>query len=475
MSGEPDAVVIGSGPNGLAAAVALAQRGVSVLVLEGTDSIGGGTRTRELTLPGFRHDVCSACHPMGVLSPFFRELPLEEHGLRWVRPKLSVAHPLDGQPAVLLGTSVSETAANLGADGPAYHRLLAPFVDDPHPLLADVLGTMRFPRHPLRMLRFGLRGLRSAVGLARSRFREDRARALFAGCAAHSVLPLEQLLTAAVGLVFLLTAHVEPWPVAQGGSSAISAALAGLLRSLGGRIETGRMVRTFEELPPARVYLFDTAPRQLARIASRQLPAGYLRRLGRYRYGPGVFKIDWALDGPIPWTDPRVLDASTVHVGGTMPEVAASEAAMWRGDHADRPFVMVCQQSLFDPTRAPPGKHTGYAYCHVPAGSTLDRTEVVERQVERFAPGFRDRILARHTMNTADLEQHNPTLIGGAITGGAADLAQLLFRPVARWNPYTTPDPRIFLCSSSTPPGGGVHGMCGYHAAQAALRALGAH
>ncbi|HEY8088893.1 MAG TPA: NAD(P)/FAD-dependent oxidoreductase [Polyangiaceae bacterium] len=474
MSSDPDAVVIGSGPNGLAAAVALARRGVSVLVLEGEDSIGGGTRTRELTLPGFRHDVCSACHPMGILSPFFRELPLQEHGLRWVTPKLSVAHPLDGQPAVLLGGSLAETAANLGADGPAYQRLLAPFVEDPHPLLADVLGTLRIPRHPLRMLRFGLRGLRSAVGLARGRFREDRARALLAGCAAHSVLPLEQMLTAAVGLVFLLTAHVEPWPVAEGGSSAISGALASLLRSLGGRIETGRMVKTFDELPPARAYLFDTAPRQLARIASRQLPAGYLRRLERYRYGPGVFKVDWALDGPIPWSDPRALEASTVHVGGALDEVAASESAMWKGEHSDRPFVMVCQQSLFDPTRAPAGKHTGYAYCHVPAGSTLDRTEVVERQVERFAPGFRDRILARHTMNTADLEHHNPALVGGAITGGVADLAQLLFRPVARWNPYTTPDRRIFLCSSSTPPGGGVHGMCGFHAAQSALRVLGA-
>lgn len=474
MSGDPDAVVIGSGPNGLAAAVALAQRGVSVLVVEGKDTIGGGTRTEELTLPGFRHDVCSGCHPMGILSPFFRTLPLAEHGLKWVLPQVSVAHPLDGQPSVLLAKSVGETAAGLGADERAYRRFVEPFDADVPSLLEDVLGTLRVPRSPLRMLRFGLRGLRSAVAVARGRFREDRARALFAGCAAHAIIPLDHALTAAVGLTFLLTAHAEPWPVAEGGSSAIAASLATLLKSLGGRIETGRMVHDIDELPPARAFLFDTSPSQLARIAGRRLPQGYKRRLERYRMGPGVFKIDWALDAPIPWRDPRTLEASTVHVGGTVDEIAASERAMWGGEHAEKPFVLVIQQSVFDPTRAPPGKHTGYAYCHVPAGSTLDRTEVVERQIERFAPGFRERILARHAMTTADLERHNPSLHGGAITGGAADLAQLFFRPVARWSPYTTPDPRIFLCSSSTPPGGGVHGMCGVHAARAALRVLAA-
>jgi phytoene dehydrogenase-like protein len=474
VSGDADVVVIGSGPNGLAAAVALARAGVSVLVLEGADTLGGGTRTSELTLPGFRHDVCAGCHPMGILSPFFRTLPLDQHGLRWCSPPVSVAHPLEGEPAVLLRRALRDTALGLGQDGPAYESLLAPFVHEPHALLADLLGTLRMPRHPLRMMRFGLRGVRSLVGMARSRFDGRRARALVAGCASHSILPLERAMTAAVALVFCLTAHVEAWPVAEGGSSAIAAALASLLRSHGGRVETGRMVASFRELPPARAYVFDTSPVQLAAIAGDELPPRYVRALRRYRYGPGVFKIDWALDGPVPWRDPGVLQASTVHVGGTMEELAASEAAMWRGDHAERPFVLFIQPSLFDPTRAPAGKHTGYAYCHVPAGSTLDRTEVVERQIERFAPGFRDRVLARHVMTAADLERHNPTLRGGAITGGVADLVQLVFRPVVRWNPYTTPNPRIFLCSSSTPPGGGVHGMCGYHAARSVLRALGA-
>lgn len=472
MTSDADAVVVGSGPNGLAAAVALAREGASVVVLEGRDEPGGGTRTSELTLPGFRHDVCSSCHPMAILSPFFRALPLGEHGLRWVQPPVSVAHPLDGQPAVLLRRSVAETAQALGSDARAYERLLSPFLHDPHGLLHDILGPLRIPKHPVRMLRFGLDGIRSATGLARARFRGDRARALFAGCAAHSILPLDRSLTAAVALLFCLTGHVEAWPIAEGGSGAISSALAGLLRSLGGRIETGRFVRTLADLPRARVVLFDTSPEQLAAIAEPALPARYVRRLRRYRYGPGAFKIDWALDGPIPWTDPAILDASTVHLGGTLDEIAAAEGAVWRGEHPTQPFVMLIQGSQFDGTRAPSGKHTGYAYCHVPAGSTVDLTETIERQVDRFAPGFRDRILARHVMNTADLERYNPSLSGGAITGGVADLGQLFTRPVARWNPYTTPSARIFLCSAATPPGGGVHGMSGYYAARAAIRRL---
>ena len=469
---DTDAVVVGAGPNGLAAAVALAQGGASVVVLEGRDEAGGGARTSELTLPGFRHDVCSACHPMGILSPFFRSLPLREHGLRWVQPPVSVAHPLDDQPAVLLRRSLADTARALGPDARAYERLLGPLLGDPHGLLEDILGPLRLPKHPVRMLRFGLQAIRSATGLARGRFEGDRARALFAGCAAHSVLPLERSLTAALGLVFCLAGHVEEWPVAEGGSASITRALASLLASLGGRIETGRFVRTLADLPRARVALFDTSPAQLAAIAEPALPTRYVRRLRRYRYGPGVFKIDWALDGPIPWTDPAVLEASTVHLGGTLDEIAAAEGAVWRGEHPDRPFVLLVQQSQFDRTRAPGEQHTGYAYCHVPAGSTVDLTEVIERQVERSAPGFRDRVLARHTMNTADLERYNPSLAGGAITGGVADLGQLFTRPVARWNPYTTPHPRIFLCSAATPPGGGVHGMAGYHAARTALRRM---
>jgi phytoene dehydrogenase-like protein len=466
-----DAVIVGSGPNGLAAAVHLAQAGASVLVLEARDEIGGGTRTAELTLPGFLHDVCSAVHPMGVLSPFLRTLPLEAHGLRWLRPRASVAHPLDDQPAVLLYRSLEETATRLEVDGATYRKLLKPFLADPHGLLSDALGPLGIPRHPLTMLRFGLRGIRSAVGLAK-RFDGMRARALLAGCAAHSILPLDRLLTGAVALMFLICGHVEEWPVAEGGSQSIARALGSLLVSYGGRIETGVSVRSLADLPAARVYLFDTDPGQLASIAAPVLPSGYLRRLGRYRYGPGVFKLDWALKGSIPWKDPRCLEASTVHLGGTLEDIAAAEAAVWRGEHPSRPYVLLCQQSEIDPGRAPEGKQTGWAYCHVPPGSTEDLTEVVERQVERFAPGFATRILARHVTKPADLERYNPNYVGGAIAGGVNDLFQLFTRPVARFNPYTTPNPRVLICSASTPPGAGVHGMCGYYAAKVALRRL---
>lgn len=469
-----DAIVIGSGPNGLAAAVELARTGASVRVLEARATIGGGTRTSELTLPGFRHDVCSGCHPTGILSPFFRTLGLEAHGLRWLKPPVSAAHPLDDEPAVLLHRSLDETAAGLGADGDRYRRIFAPFLDDPHGLLADLLGPLRIPRHPFLMARFGLPGLLPATTLLRARFGGKRARAVLAGCAAHSILPLERPLTGAVAMIFALTAHVEEWPVAAGGSQAIADALASLLRSLGGRIETGVHVRRLADLPRARVVLFDTSPAALADICGPALPDGYVRRLRRYVYGPGVFKLDWALDGPIPWRDPCCLDASTVHVGGTLEEIAGAEAAAWRGEHPERPFVMVVQQSQFDPSRAPAGKHTGYAYVHVPPGSTVDCTETIERQIERFAPGFRDRILARSAMGPAALERDNPNYVGGAITGGAADLTQFFTRPVARLDPYSTPHPRIFLCSASTPPGGGVHGMCGYFAARSALRRLNA-
>jgi phytoene dehydrogenase-like protein len=469
-----DAVIIGSGPNGLAAAVHLAQAGASVLVLEARDQLGGGTRSAELTLPGFVHDRCAAVHPMAILSPALRRLPLADHGLRWIQPPASVAPPLDDRPAVLLRRSLADTAAELDGDARAYRRLLEPFLADPHGLLGDVLGPLAWPRHPLLLLRFGLVGLRSAIGLSR-RFAGPAARALLAGCAGHAILPFDRAVTGAVALMFLIAGHVEPWPVAAGGSHAITRALAGLLAALGGRIETGVHVRSLADLPAARVYLFDTSPAQLATIAEPVLPARYVRRLRRYRYGPGVFKLDWALDGPIPWRDPRCLEASTVHVGGSLEELAAAEAAVWRGDHPERPFVMVCQQSQFDAARAPAGKHTGYAYCHVPPGSTVDLTAPIERQLERFAPGFRDRILARHATTTADLERDNPNYLGGAITGGVADLFQLFTRPVARLDPYTTPNPRVLLCSASTPPGGGVHGMCGHHAARTALRRMSRH
>jgi phytoene dehydrogenase-like protein len=431
---DPDAVVIGAGPNGLAAAVHLARSGAQVLVLEAHAELGGGTRTAELTLPGFLHDVCSAVHPMGILSPWLRQLPLADHGLRWICPPASVAHPLDDEPAVLLQHSVADTAAELAGDARAYRRLIEPFLRDPHGLLADALAPLGLPRSPLQMLRFGLLGLGSATRLAR-RFETTRARALIAGCAGHAILPLDRMVTAAVALMFAITGHVEPWPVAAGGSHAITRALASLLQASGGRIETGVRVRTLADLPAARVYLFDTSPTQLASIAEPILPARYVRRLRRYQYGPGVFKLDWALDGAIPWRDPRCLEASTVHVGGPFEEVAAAEAAVWRGEHPERPFVMVCQQSQFDPARAPPGKHTGYAYCHVPAGSTVDVTAQIEQQLERFAPGFRERILARHVTTPADLERGNPNYVGGAITGGVADLLHLFKINLYRLNP----------------------------------------
>jgi phytoene dehydrogenase-like protein len=472
MSASVDAIVVGSGPNGLAAAVALARAGHSVRVVEAAETIGGGVRSAELTLPGFVHDVCSAVHPMGLLSPFFRTLPLADHGLRWLPSSVSVAHPLDAGAAVLLTRSLEETCAGLEADGPAYRRLVGPLLERPHELLADVMAPLRIPAHPMTLARFGLRAIFPAKRLARLFFRGERARALFAGCAAHSNLPLTRLLTSAFGLLFTLMAHVEDWPVAAGGSRAIAGALGSYLRSLGGEIETGHRVDRLAELEAARVVLFDTSPAELLRIAGDGLPPGYRRRLERYRYGPGIFKLDWALAGSIPWRDPACRGASTVHVGGSLEEICASERAAWRGQHAERPFLILCQQSEIDPSRAPEGRHTGYAYCHVPHASTRSMTEAIEAQVERFAPGFRDRILARHETDPAALQASNPNYVGGAITGGVADLFQLWTRPVARLDPYATPNPRIFLCSASTPPGGGVHGQCGAWAARSALRRL---
>jgi phytoene dehydrogenase-like protein len=467
-----DAVVVGAGPNGLAAAVALAREGHSVRVLEGEDTPGGGTRTQELTQPGFLHDVCSAIHPMGVLSPFLRELPLERHGLVWKFPEASVAHPLADGSAVVLERSLAATGETLGPDAGVWRRLLEPFLREPEALLRDLLAPLRFPSRPLAMARFGALAWLPATRLARIAFRGERARALFAGCAAHSLLPLEKCFTSALGLVFAITGHLVNWPCARGGSRSITDALASLLRSLGGEIETGRRVRVWADLPPSRVVLFDTSPDQLAGVAAERFPARYRRRLLRYRFGPGAFKLDWALAGPIPWKATECARASTVHVGGSLEEIAASERAAWQRQPAERPFLLVCQQSSFDSTRAPEGHHTGYAYCHVPHGCEVDMTQRIEAQIERFAPGFRDLVLARHVLTPADFARHDPNFVGGAITGGAADWRQLFTRPVARLDPYSTPDPRTFLCSASTPPGGGVHGMCGYWAAQSALRRL---
>ncbi len=471
MSESFDAVVVGSGPNGLAAAVTLAQQGASVLVLEAHSEIGGGTRTAELTLPGFHHDVCSACHPMGVLSPFLRTLPLAEHGLTWLRPEASVAHPLDDGTAVMLWPELERMAEELGGDFARYRQTIEPFLANPHGFLDDAMGPLGIPSHPLLLLRYGWHAWRSATSTINS-YQGKRMRALFAGCAAHSVLPLEFLFTSAFGWMFLLTAHVEPWPVAAGGSQAISGALASLLRELGGEIRTNSRVEHLGDLPTTRVALFDTSPRALANIAESALPERYVRGLRRYRYGPGSYKLDFALDGPIPWTDPRCHKASTVHLGGTADEIALSERQAWNGERCDRPYVLVVQQSELDPSRAPEGKHTGYAYCHVPAGSDLDMRSAIVAQIERFAPGFRDRVLATHVTTPADFERYDANFIGGAVTGGAADLWQLFTRPVVRPDPYSTPNPRLYLCSASTPPGGGVHGMCGFHAARSAMRQL---
>jgi len=467
-----DAVIVGAGPNGLAAAITLARAGKSVLVLEAKETIGGGTRSAELTLPGFVHDICSALHPLGVASPFFRDLPLAHYGLEWVFPPASLAHPLDDDTAVLVEGSVDATAANLGPDAARYRRLMGPLVAGWQGLLGDLLGPLRIPRHPMVMARFGLAALLPAATLARLAFRGDRARAVFAGMASHAMMPLSTPATAAFGLVLGLVAHAVGWPIARGGSQRIADALGAHLRSLRGEIVTGHPVRSRADLPDARAILFDTSPRQLVQVVGKELPAGYRQALSRFRYGPGVFKADYALDGPIPWRAEECLRAGTVHLGGTLEEIAAAEAAIWRGEHPEWPFVLVAQQSLFDPARAPQSRHTAWAYCHVPHGSAEDVTGRLEAQIERFAPGFQDRILARRTHTAADMEVYNPNYIGGDINAGVQDLRQLFTRPVVRLNPYTTPVRGLYLCSSSTPPGGGVHGLCGYYAGRTALQRL---
>ena len=467
-----EAIVVGAGPNGLAAAIVLAQAGLSVRVVEATDTVGGGARSAELTLPGFVHDVCSAIHPLGVASPFFRTLPLAGHGVEWVEPPAALAHPFDDGAAVLLERSPEGRVTMLGEDDERWLRLFAPLVRDAGSLLEEVLAPLHVPEHPLLLARFGARAALPATTLARLSFRGARARGVFAGLAAHSMLPLNRPPSAAFGLVLALLGHAVGWPFPRGGSQRLSDALASYLRAVGGEIETGHRVESLAELGDARVVLLDATPRGLLALAGDRLPARYRRRLERYRYGPGVFKLDWALDGPIPWRAEECGRAATVHLGATLEEIAASEAAPARGEVTERPYVLLAQQSLFDRTRAPAGRHAAWAYCHVPNGSSVDMTERIERQVERFAPGFRERILARSALGPAELERHNPNNVGGDINGGAATLSQLFTRPVACVSPYTTPLPGVFLCSASTPPGGGVHGMCGYYAARSALRFL---
>ena len=470
MSRTLDAVVVGAGPNGLAAAIVLAEAGRSVAVVEARETIGGSCRTAELTLPGFRHDVCSAIHPMAVASPFFARIPLERHGLRWIHPKAPLAHPLDDGSAALLHRSVEATGATLGTDASAWAAFVDPFLDDADALFAGILRPMRVPRHPLALARFGVSALRSAAGVVNARFRGERARALFGGCAGHSILPLDKTASAAIGLVLAIAGHSHGWPCAAGGSQSIADALAARLRELGGTLETGREVRSLADLPGAHAVLFDVAPRALERIAGEALPVRYRAALRAFRHGPGVFKVDWALAGPIPWTARECERAGVVHVGGTMEEIADSERAAWSATPAERPFVLVAQPSLFDPTRAPAGRHVVWGYCHVPNGCTVDMTTRIEAQIERFAPGFRDRIRARVTTDPARFAAYDANYVGGDISGGANTLFRIFARPVARLVPCATPDPSLFLCSSSTPPGAGVHGICGWFAAKVALR-----
>lgn len=468
-----DAIIVGAGPNGLAAAIVLAQAGWRVQVREACAAIGGGTRTAELTLPGFAHDVCSAIHPLSLASPFLRSLPLEKFGLEFIQPPAALAHPLEDGSAVLLEKSIAATSARLGADAGAYQRLMGFVTGEWEKIIEEFLGPLRPPKHPLAMAGFGLLAIQSAKGLAQLAFKGQRAQALFAGWAAHSIQPLENSPTAAFGLMLGMLGHAVGWPIAKGGSHKITQAMAAYLQTLGGEIITNAPVHIIDELPPVRAVLLDVTPRQLLKIAAHRFPAGYAQALQKYRYGPGVFKIDFALDGPIPWRAAECGQAGTVHVGGTLAEIAASERAMWNGEHSEKPYVLVAQQSLFDETRAPTGKHTGWAYCHVPHASTVDMSEAIIKQIERFAPGFRERILATHTHTAMQMQTYNANYVGGDINGGVQDFMQLFTRPAVRFPPYATPAKGIYLCSSSTPPGGGVHGMCGYWAAQTVLEQLG--
>jgi len=465
-----DAVVVGSGPNGLSASITLAREGLSVLLVEARETVGGGTRSGELTEPGFLHDICSAIHPFGAGSPFFGTLDIASLGVEWVYPPVCVAHPLDDGTAALLLPSVDATADSLGPDAAAYRKLMAPRVRDWDRLIISLLGPVRPPQHPKALVRFGALAARSVVGLGRAVFEGERGRALFAGLGAHSIMPLERPFTAAYALMIGFAGHAIGWPLVRGGSQRIADGLAHCFTSLGGRIVTGMPVASIDDLPEARMALLDVTPRQLLRMAGDRLPARYRGRLEAFRYGPGVFKLDWALDGPIPWRAGECSQAGTVHLGGTMEEIADSERAVWHGEHPERPFVILAQQSLFDPTRAPEGKHTAWAYCHVPSSTDFDMTERIEAQIERFAPGFRNRVLARSAMSPLNMECYNPNYVGGDIAGGAQDLRQLFIQPALRRTVYSTPVKGLYLCSSSTPPGAGVHGMCGYHAARAALR-----
>jgi phytoene dehydrogenase-like protein len=464
-----DAIVVGSGPNGLAAAITLQQKGLSVLIVEAKSTIGGGLRTAELTLPGFRHDICSAIHPMVAASPFFNTLPLAKYGLEFIQPPIAAAHPFDNGTSAVLTQSIEETASLLGLDEENYLSLIGPIKKQFDTLIPEILGPFHFPRDPLGLAQFGINALQPATWLSK-KFRTPTARGLWAGMAAHSILPLSKWATSAIGLVLMAAGHVRGWPIPKGGAQQMANALAAYFTSIGGKIETNVYVQSLSQLPSSKAILFDITPRQLLTIAGHRFSSIYKWQLEKYRYGMGVFKVDWALDGAVPFTSQDCRLAGTLHLGNTLEEIAAAEKATWNGKHPEKPFVLLAQQSLFDPTRSPKDKHVLWGYCHVPNGSTKDMTEAIERQIERFAPGFRERILARHSFNTAQMEEYNPNYIGGDINGGVIDLGQLYTRPALRWSPYRTSTKGMYVCSSSTPPGGGVHGMCGYHAAKQALK-----
>jgi phytoene dehydrogenase-like protein len=468
---EYDAIVVGSGPNGLAAAITVARAGYSVLVLEANPTIGGGARSAELTVPGFVHDVCSAVHPLAAGSPFFKTLPLDRFGLTWIQPEIPLAHPLDDGTAACLYRDVDFTANSLGIDSRAYRQLMKPLARNWEKLAAEFLQPMlHLPRHPIALARFGIPALCPSTWLAKSLFKNEPARALFAGIAAHSFLPLEAPVSSAFALVLGTAGHAVGWPIPRGGSQTIANALAAHLAELGGKIETSRRVESLDDLPRSHIVLLDVSPWQFVRLAGNKMPAPYRRRLENFRHAPGIFKIDYALNGPVPWRAEACKRAGTIHLGGTLSEIARGEREIAHGEIPKPPFVLVAQQSLFDETRAPRGRHTLWTYCHVPFDCQIDISARIEAQIERFAPGFRDCILARHVMSAVDLQKLNPNLIGGDISGGATNLRQLIARPILRPTPYRTPLRGIYLCSASTPPGGGVHGMCGYHAARAALK-----
>jgi phytoene dehydrogenase-like protein len=467
---EFDAIVVGAGPNGLSAAIVLARAGLRVLLREASDAPGGGARTEPLTEPGFLHDVCSAVHPLGVASPFFRRLPLQQYGLEWIQPPVPLAHPMDDGTAVLVERSLARMDAQLGADAGGWQQLMAPFVGRWQDTLQDALGPLKVPRHPLLLARFGLAALPATTWLAHRLFRGQRARSLFAGISAHATLPLDRSPSAAFGLILGLAAHAVGWPIPRGGSASITRALVAYLRSLGGELETAAPVLSLDDLPPSRAVLLDLTPRQILRLQGSGLPQQYREQLEGFQYGLGTFKVDYALDGPIPWRAAEVRHAATVHLGGTLEEIHDGRTQEWSGRPAERPYVLLVQPTLFDTSRAPTGKHVAWAYCHVPNGSTFDMTDRLEAQIERFAPGYQQRIIARHVMGPLELERHNANLVGGDISGGEATLLQLFFRPALQPIPYATPNPKLFICSSSTPPGGGVHGMSGYYAARLALR-----